>query len=189
MNYLKEYDIKFENARKSVDNSKIKKLVSLLKKTRDKLKPILIIGNGGSATTASHFSLDLNKSTVKNLSAIYEKRFKAISLNDIAAITAYGNDLTYDEVFSQQSINYLSKGGLEIVISASGNSQNILKAVKTAKTLGAYTFGLIGFDGGKAKEILDDHILVKTAKKEYRIVEDIHLQICHKVIECLEKEK
>lgn len=187
MDYLKEYDIKFENARKFADNAKIEKLVLLLKKTRDKRKPILIIGNGGSATTASHFSLDLNKSTVKNPDAINEKRFKAMSLNDIAAITAYGNDLSYDEVFSQQSINYLSKGGLEIVISASGNSPNILKAVKTAKALGVYTFGLLGFDGGKAKEILDNYILIQTAKKEYRIVEDIHLQICHKVIECLEK--
>src|SRR3989344_5258198 len=187
MDCLKEYDAKFEYAKKSVNNAKIEKLVLLLEKTRDKRKPILIMGNGGSSTTASHFSLDLNKSTVKNLNVINEKRFKAISLNDIASITAYGNDLAYDEVFSQQSINYLSKGGLEIVISASGNSPNILKAIKTAKALGAYTFGLLGFDGGKAKDILDDYILVQTAKKEYRIVEDIHLQICHKVIECLEK--
>ena len=188
MDCLKEYDSKFEYAKKTVDNAKIEKLVLLLQKARDKRKPILIMGNGGSSTTASNFSLDLNKSTVKNLNSINEKRFRAMSLNDVAAITAYGNDLSYDEVFSQQSINYLSKGGLEIVISASGNSPNILKAIKTAKTLGAYTFGLLGFDGGKAKDILDDYILVKTAKKEYRIVEDIHLQICHKVIEYLEKK-
>ncbi|MBI2004028.1 SIS domain-containing protein [Candidatus Pacearchaeota archaeon] len=187
MNCLKEYDSRFEDARKSVDNTKIEKLAFLLQKARDKRKQILIMGNGGSSTTASHFSLDLNKSTVKNLNAINEKRFKSMSLNDIAAITAYGNDISYDEVFSQQSINYLSKGGLEIVISASGNSPNILKAIKTAKDIGAYTFGLLGFDGGEAKNILDDYILVQTAKKEYRIVEDIHLQICHKVIECLEK--
>ena len=73
MDCLKEYDSKFEYAKKTVDNAKIEKLVLLLQKARDKRKPILIIGNGGSSTTASHFSLDLNKSTVKNLNAINEK--------------------------------------------------------------------------------------------------------------------
>ena len=95
MDCLKEYDSKFEYAKKTVDNAKIEKLVLLLQKARDKRKPILIIGNGGSSTTASHFSLDLNKSTVKNLNAINEKRFRTMSLNDVAAITAYGNDISY----------------------------------------------------------------------------------------------
>jgi len=183
MKSFDEYDSRFDKARKGIEEDRIFRLIDKLKEARENDRIILIMGNGGSLTTASHFMEDLNKCPVKDPYDINEKRFKAIALSDASALTAYGNDMAYKEVFGQQVLNYLRKGDLEIVISASGNSCNILNAVDAANRIGAYTFGLLGFDGGKAIEVLNDYVLVPTDKGDYRVAEDHHLQIVHKVIE------
>jgi len=138
---------------------------------------IIIIGNGGSAATASHFSCDLGKGA----SVEGNRRFRVISLTDnIPLITAISNDISYDEVFKYQLENILEKDDLVIGISASGNSENIVKAFEYARSKSAKTFGLVGFNGGKVKDLSDGYIHVQSFN--YGIVEDIHLVIDFLVI-------
>ncbi len=129
---------------------------------------IAIIGNGGSASTAEHMACDLN-----NLG------YNAIPLTTISTITAIANDFGYDEIYSKQI--KISEPDLVIAISASGNSPNIIKAIKTAKKMGCITLGLCGFNGGKLKKLADYRIYVPI--NNYEIVEDIHLIISH-MIKC-----
>jgi len=190
MGILEEYDKRFQRALESVNNKSIRRFRTILKSARKRKKPIVILGNGGSITTASHFVQDLNKATVKKNTNLSEVRFNATALTDISTFSAYSNDLLVEEAFAEQIKNCFQRGGLEIVISASGNSPNILRAIRVAKKLkGVYTFGLLGFDGGQAKDFLDEYILVNTKNRDYGIVEDIHLQICHKVVEYIKADR
>lgn len=137
-------------------------------------KKVIILGNGGSAATASHFACDLGKgSSLEGL-----KRFKVISLTDnLPLITAISNDLSYDEVFKYQLENILEEDDLVIGISASGNSENVVSAFEFAKSKSARTFALIGFSGGRLKDLSDKFIHVNSSN--YGIVEDIHLMLEH----------
>ena len=137
-------------------------------------KQVFIIGNGGSATTASHFARDLRIGT-----AIDGKpRVQAFSLTDnIAVLTALANDVSYDAVFEQQLIGQLKDGDVVIGISASGNSPNILKAIEFARNNGATTIGFIGFGGGRLRELV--HKCIVLSSTDYRPVEDAHLSLAH----------
>jgi D-sedoheptulose 7-phosphate isomerase len=139
------------------------------------------MGNGGSATLSSHFATDLSKTT---LSRVYDqkiKRFRVISLTDnVGLLTAYSNDVSYDEVFSQQLSNLVRDHDIIIVITGSGNSPNILKAVDYAKKSNAITIGLLGFDGGKVKPLLDHSILVPS--NHYGRIEAMHSMIHHLIV-------
>jgi D-sedoheptulose 7-phosphate isomerase len=107
------------------------------------------MGNGGSASTASHFACDLGKGTIIE----GKPRFRVISLNDnISLITALSNDCGYEEVFREQLMNLVNTGDIVIGITGSGNSPNVLKAMEYARSRGAVTIGFIGFDGGKLRE-------------------------------------
>ncbi len=137
-------------------------------------KKVIILGNGGSAATASHFTCDLGKGT--NVEGL--KRFKVISLTDnLPLITAISNDLSYDEVFKYQLENILEEDDLVIGISASGNSENVVRAFEFAKRKSARTYGLIGFTGGRLKNLSDKYIYINSFN--YGVVEDIHLILVH----------
>jgi D-sedoheptulose 7-phosphate isomerase len=139
---------------------------------------IFIIGNGGSAATASHMACDLGKNTFKERYTDPENRFQVMALTDNTPwITALANDLGYDHIFSEQLKNLVTGGDLVIAISGSGNSKNILEGINIAKELGAKVVGLLGFDGGKAKEMVDAYILVES--DQYGYVEDIHMVLDH----------
>ncbi len=138
------------------------------------------MGNGGSASLASHFACDLSKGTLQNVHDDNEKRFRVISLTDnIALMTAYSNDLGYEHVFSQQLKNLVNEGDVVIGISASGNSKNVINAISLAKKSKAVSIGLLGFDGGKLKEIVDLKLWVN--KDNYGIVEDVHSSLQHMI--------
>lgn len=139
-------------------------------------KTIFVCGNGGSASTASHFVVDINKGArSKNNS------FRAISLNDnVPTLTAIANDLSYDLVFSEQLKYLAKKDDLLIVISASGNSSNILEALRTANNLGIDSISITGYDGGVAKNISLHNLNVETNLMQ--IIEDIHLVIVHMIL-------
>lgn len=135
---------------------------------------VFIMGNGGSASTASHFASDLSKTA----SVEGKPRIRATSLTDnTALITALSNDIAYEAIFEEQLINKLKKGDVVIGISASGNSPNVLRAIRFAKTRGALTIGLIGFEGGKLKELAYRCIVLSS--KSYGPVEDAHLCLEH----------
>jgi len=157
-----------------LDFNAIGKFAEILLEARKNSKQIFFIGNGGSAATASHFANDIAIGTRCT------PPFKAISLTDnVASMTAIGNDFGYEELFSKQLEKYLNDGDVVVAISASGNSPNIIKALEYAKTKNAYTVGLSGFDGGKLKQMADLCLHVPSEKGEYGPVEDLHMIFDH----------
>jgi D-sedoheptulose 7-phosphate isomerase len=141
-------------------------------------KQVFTVGNGGSASTASHMAADLGKNTIgPNM-----RRFRILSLNDNAAIvTALANDLGYENIFSEQLMNLIRPGDLLVAISASGNSPNVLKAMSYAREQCAEVVGILGFDGGLAPRIADLSIVVPS--NDYGVVEDVHLIINHILVD------
>lgn len=141
---------------------------------------IFICGNGGSGATASHFAADLNKGVSYGRS----RRFKVISLNDnLPTITAYANDVSYEDVFVEQLKNFLSPGDLVIAISGSGNSRNVLKAVEYANELGSRTFGICGYGGGELKKACGKSLSLESM--DMQKVEDAHVVLIHCVMQYL----
>ncbi len=176
--FIKNYFEEIKNLLDKVSAEDTKKVTELIYNAYHDNKQIFIIGNGGSAATASHFACDLNKGTLSRVYDDDEKRFRVISMADnVAILTAYANDLSYDDIFSQQLRNLVNKGDLVIAITGSGNSKNIIKGVETAKKSGATTIGFLGFQGGKLKNMVDHHILVPT--EHYGRIEDVHAILAH----------
>jgi len=135
---------------------------------------VFIMGNGGSAATASHFAADFNK----GLSWRKARRFRFLCLNDnVPTLTAYANDVGYEEVFVEQLRNRLSPGDLVIAISGSGNSRNVLKAIEWANANGGVTFGITGYDGGELKRIASRGVHVPI--DDMQITEDLHMVLDH----------
>jgi len=176
----KDYLVQLKRAIDSADLSDFDNIISALLKAYKDNSQIFIMGNGGSASLASHFACDLSKGTLQNVHDDNEKRFRVISLTDnIALMTAYSNDLGYEHVFSQQLKNLVNEGDVVIGISASGNSKNVINAISLAKKSKAVSIGLLGFDGGKLKEIVDLKLWVN--KDNYGIVEDVHSSLQHMI--------
>ena len=146
-------------------------------------KSVFVIGNGGSATTATHIAEDLAKSTLRpeDLHDESRKRLRVMSLTDnVGLMLAIANDMSYDQIFVQQLMNLAAEGDLLIAISGSGNSANIVAAVEWANRNGLSTFGLTGFDGGKVKSMCADGIHVDL--DDMGMVESIHLTLFHWVL-------
>jgi len=158
-------------------------IVDIIMKACSDSKKVIFMGNGGSATTASHFARDLSIGTA----VAGKPRIRAMSLADsIAAITSLANDVGYSSVFKEQLIGQLDRGDVVIGISASGNSPNVLEAMEYARSEGAITVGFIGFGGGKLKELVDKSIVLSS--RDYGQVEDTHLVLDH-IFTCLVKER
>lgn len=143
-------------------------------------KKIITCGNGGSAFTASHYITDWNK--MVNLAT--GKKFRGISLCDnMGLITAYGNDISYDEVFAGQLKAIMDEGDLLVAISGSGNSPNVVKAVEYANSIGGDTLAVVGYDGGKVKELSQFAVWVESF--DMQLCEDVHLMFGHMVMKTL----
>lgn len=179
---MEEYIIELKKNIDLIDLKEINKIVDFFLQIYEKENRFYIIGNGGSASTSSHFACDLSKgATVDN-----KKRFKVFSLADnLSLITAISNDISYDEIFSYQLKNVLTENDVLIAISASGNSPNIVKALKYAKEIGAKIIGFSGFSGGYLKENSDFNIHI--ASNNYGIVEDLHLVTEHIISQEIKK--
>jgi D-sedoheptulose 7-phosphate isomerase len=135
---------------------------------------IWIIGNGGSAATSSHFSVDLSKGTSLRLG----KTLKAIPLMDLVPIqSAWSNDFSYAQALEKTLRNFAQAGDLLFVISGSGNSENLVNAIKAAKEIDMKCLGLTGFSGGKISALLDLEINVPS--NDMQIIEDAHHTVCH----------
>lgn len=154
--------------------------VDLIKKKFEDGKKIITCGNGGSASTASHYITDWNK--MINLAT--GKKFRGISLCDnIGLITAYGNDISYDEVFAGQLKAIMDEGDLLVAISGSGNSPNVVKAIEYANSIGGDTLAVVGYDGGRVKELSKAAVLVESF--DMQLCEDVHLMFGHLVMKTL----
>lgn len=169
----------FEDLKKIIDEldqNALQKMVNIIWKAYKNNQHIFFAGNGGSASTATHLAGDMGK----NIGL----PFKTIALTDnIAWITAIGNDLSYEDIFIEQLKNFAKPKDVLVVISGSGNSANVVKAVKWANKAKLTTVGLLGFDGGKLLKLVDHPVLVPV--KHYGYVEGIHSEIHHYLIESL----
>jgi len=176
--YFKGYGLYVSELLADLDIAAVGKVTKVFLEAREKDKTIYFAGNGGSASTASHFAQDMAEIGRK----VNTKGFRAQSITDnISAITALSNDYDYDSIFSLQMQYVINPGDVLVVISASGNSANVIKAVNLVKEKGGISIGLVGFDGGQLVEICDHVIHVKTPKGEYGPVEDLHLILDHMI--------
>jgi D-sedoheptulose 7-phosphate isomerase len=161
----------------TIDACKIVDIIDILGDSRKNNKKIFIFGNGGSATTANHFVCDFGKNAIKGDIG----RFKIISLCDnLATITAYGNDFGYEKIFEERLKNLMEDEDIIIAISASGNSKNVINAVKYASQRKGYIISMTGFDGGELKKLSDLNININSNVIEQ--VEDLHLMIEHIIV-------
>ena len=167
-----------------ISKEDLNQLMSILLKAKNENKTIFVMGNGGSATTASHYCCDFNK----GISFGEDKMFKFICLNDnIPTMMAYANDISYNEIFVGPLRNFLQAGDLVIGISGSGNSENVVKALEYANQIGAFTIGLTGYDGGKVKKLCKHNVHIPI--NDMQITEDLHLVLDHCMMSILSKNK
>jgi len=183
LNDIGDYCNRIKRAVDSIDKKQINKFADVLLDHYENDSNIFIFGNGGSGATASHAVCDFNKGICLDL----DKKFRFTCLNDnISTVSAYANDISYDEIFCQQLKNYLTPKDLVIAISGSGNSKNIVKAVDYAKKVKADVFVLCGFDGGKLKQI-ESVNCIHVPVKDMQIVEDCHVIVFHMLMQVLYK--
>lgn len=155
-------------------SAEIELAIQVLMQAHETGRAVFLFGNGGSAALASHMACDLGKGTAE----VASKRSRVLSLTDnVALITAWANDINYEDVFSEQLKNQLQPGDVALAISTSGNSPNVLRALQVAKSLGAITIGLTGFEGGKARPLCDLCIVVPSDNTQ--IIEDLHSVLAH----------
>jgi D-sedoheptulose 7-phosphate isomerase len=161
---------------------KIAEVIDLLHSARFSARQVFIMGNGGSASTASHFVCDLSKNTRRE----GWPRYKVIGLSDnMAVFSAYANDEGYENVFCEQLANLLLPDDIVIAISASGNSRNVVSAVQYAKSQNAFVIGFTGFDGGILGKLVDIDLHIDSNIIEH--VEDLHLVLEHMIIKSLKE--
>ena len=153
-------------------------IIHAIEQAHKEARQIFVIGNGGSAATASHMMNDLCKGTLGHKGDARWPRLRVIALTDnVSLMTAWANDADYDRVFSEPLKNLAQRGDLLVAISASGNSPNIIAAVEAAKQLSVKVIGLAGFGGGKLSRMADVSFVVDS--DEYGPVEDAHMILDH----------
>ena len=175
--FSKSYFAYLNKVLNGISLSEIRQFVETLLDARKRKATVFFIGNGGSASTASHFANDLAIGTND-----YETSFQVMSLTDnVSVLTALGNDFGYEEIFVRQLRIYAKPGDVLVAISASGNSPNLLKSFEYAAQNDIRTVAITAFDGGKMRPMADEGIYVPTDMKEYGPAEDAHMIIDHMV--------
>ncbi len=161
----------------------IEEVAATLVQAYESERTIYLFGNGGSAALASHMACDLGKGTVNGS----KKRFRAMSLtSNEAMMTAWANDSNYHDIFAEQLANFVAPGDVAFAISCSGNSANVLNALRVARQARATTVGLAGFQGGKMKELCDQCLIVPSDNMQ--IIEDLHLCAAHAVFTAVRRK-
>ena len=187
MDFAKDYFDKLKIGLDNLNSAEIEKVVDILVNAWKSEKQVFIAGNGGSAATASHMACDFGKGTLKKMYDPSEKRFKVISLTDnTPLLSALANDVGYENVFAQQLNNLMERGDVLVVITGSGNSENIIRAIKVAQEKKAIIIAFLGANGGKAKDMVDYHVIYEDA--HYGRIEDAHSVLSH-LITCWLREK
>jgi D-sedoheptulose 7-phosphate isomerase len=181
---IRDYVPAFEKMLHVLDQSAIERIARRLSEARDQGGTIYVAGNGGSAAIASHWVNDLGKATKRQ--GLPPVRVMSLSDN-VSWLTALANDEGYERVFSGQLENFARPGDVLVVISSSGNSPNLVRAVELARRQQVATIGLLGFDGGVLKGMVDDFLLLATEKGAYGLVEPGHQMVCHILTACVAK--
>ncbi len=172
--FLRDYSSEITKGFASINIKELEKIANLINETIKQRYTIFTCGNGGSSAISEHFVCDFLKgaSTDTSIQPIIHS-----FTSNTPTLTAVANDISYEEVFSFQLKKYASSKDILICISSSGNSPNILKSIETAKVIGMNTISLVGFDGGRAKEISDYCLHIET--NNYGIAEDLHQSLMH----------
>lgn len=183
VDYKEEISAYFEKEKATLDaisKDDLNTLMNVLMQAREDEKHIFIMGNGGSAATASHYVCDFNK----GISYGKEKMFKFICLNDnVPTMMAYANDLSYADVFVGPLRNFMQEGDIVIGISGSGNSENVVRAIKYANENGGISVGITGYNGGKVKQLSKYNVHVPV--DDMQIAEDLHMVLDHCMMKIL----
>ncbi len=175
-----DYAGRLHQALTGLDFQEITKIITKLEAMRGTDRTLFIAGNGGSSATASHAACDFSKTILGKDTKNQTRWLRTVCFNDnIPLMTAWANDLGYEHIFSEQIRNLGKKGDLFLALTCSGNSPNIIKAVAAAKERGMESYGFLGFDGGKVKDLLDGYLLVPSY--DYGVVEDVHIILCHMI--------
>ncbi len=173
-NWIADYIGAQKAALDSIPAGAVEKLIGILRKALQEDRQIFVFGNGGSAANASHFITDLGKGASDKIG----KRFRCLSLNDnVSWMTALGNDYSYDDVFVRQLSNFGRRGDVVLVMSVSGNSPNVVRALEWSAKNGLATIALVGKKRGRIAD-LAEHVIVIDSE-HYGRVEDAHMGICH----------
>jgi len=176
MTFAEQYRVRLLDTIQSIPLERVDEAIRVLERARDEGRAIFVCGNGGSAATASHFACDM----VKGASYGRETRFRIQALTDsLPTITAYSNDFSYDLVFVEQLRNFAQPDDVLIAISGSGRSPNVLRAVEYANSIGCYTIGLSGRDGGQLKPLV--RLSIHIPEPHMGRIEDAHLHVCHMI--------
>ena len=177
MEFIQDYISTLQLTMDQLPRQLIADVIDLLQQARMKGSQVFILGNGGSASTASHFACDL----AKNTRQVGLPHFRVIGLTDnMAMFSALANDEGYENVFSEQLTSLVRPGDIVIAISASGNSKNVINAAETAHRYEATVIGFTGFDGGRLGQLANINIRVNSNVIEH--VEDIHLMLEHLIV-------
>jgi len=176
VSFAAEYKKSTLQAMESIDLEKVDEAIEWFREARDSGRRIFVCGNGGSASTASHFACDM----VKGASFERPTRFRMLALTDsLPTITAYSNDVGYEVVFAEQLRNFAEPGDLFMAISGSGNSPNVPRAMEYANSAGCRTIALTGRDGGKLGPLAQLNIQVNVPHMGR--IEDAHFVVCHMI--------
>ena len=183
MEFVSSYIDELKDILDELSEEVIEQVLEVLHAARLENQQVFILGNGGSASTASHFVCDLGKNTrVQGVA-----NFRVMGLTDnMALFSALANDEGYENVFAQQLGNYLQPGDVVIGISTSGNSPNVVNAIQFANTYGATTIGFTGFSSGDLGSMVDIDLHVPSHSIEH--VEDIHLVLEHLITKALREK-
>ena len=172
----KEYLSAVQEILERLDHAVIDQMVEAIWRAYRARKTLFLFGNGGSAALASHFACDIGKGTI----AGGERRLKAIALTEnVSVLTAWANDKSYQDVFSEQLRALAEKGDVALAISGSGSSPNVVRGLEAARTLGLQTLVLTGFAGGQAKPLADLCLVVPSDSMQH--IEDAHLCASHAI--------
>jgi len=171
--FASEYKAQLLKAIDTVDLAGIAQGVEILREAREKNRQIFVCGNGGSASTASHFVCDMLK-----CASARGGRFRIMALTDsLPTITAYSNDVNYECIFTEQLKNFAKEGDVVMALSGSGNSPNVVSALTYANSIGCQTIALTGRDGGKLGPLAK--LQIHVAEPHMGRIEDGHLMACH----------
>jgi D-sedoheptulose 7-phosphate isomerase len=173
----KEYFEEHKRAVAALSYDLVNRLADELIRAYEAGRTVYLFGNGGSASLASHLACDLGKGTAYCNGG---KRLRVLALTDnVEIMTAWANDSSYENIFSEQLRNFVQPQDVAFAISASGNSKNVLNALRVARQEGAATVGIAGFQGGEMKSLCD--ICVVVPSDDVQVIEDLHLAMAHSI--------
>lgn len=179
-NFAHQYLTDLTRLLDTFDSRQFERIIEMILDAYENENRIFIMGNGGSGSTASHFACDINKGCCMDL----EKKFKVICLNDnIPTMLALANDVSYSAIFEEQLKNFFHKGDLVIGISGSGNSENVLAAIRYAGKNNGRTIGLSGYSGGNLAKLVDVSFIAPA--DDMQKVEDVHMIVVHMIMQAV----